>query len=209
MRILIVDDRMENRYLLETVLKSDGHDTVSADNGKKALECLASGPFDLIVSDILMPVMDGFQLCRHCKADPTLRHIPFIFYTATYVDEKDEAFAYEIGADGFLRKGMEPADFLNSIQAVIKNFGQGRILPKSPVHRPEEETYKHYSERLIRKLEKKMQDLEQKEERLNMALEASRDGLWDWNIQTGEIYFSPRYYTMLGYEPNELPHPDL
>jgi PAS domain S-box-containing protein len=205
MQILIVDDRMENRYLLEILLKSEGHDTVSAVNGKKALECLASGPFDLIITDILMPVMDGFQLCRYCKADQTLCHIPFVFYTATYVDEKDEAFAYEIGADGFLRKGMEPSAFLASIQAVIKNTQKGRLSPKPPVDKPEEETYKHYSERLIRKLEKKMQDLEQKEERLNMALEASRDGLWDWNIQTGEVYFSPRYYTMLGYEPNELP----
>jgi PAS domain S-box-containing protein len=205
MRILIVDDRMENRYLLETVLKSEKHDTVSAENGQKALEYLASGSFDLIVSDILMPVMDGFQLCRHCKADPTLRHIPFVFYTATYVDQKDEAFAYEIGADGFLRKGMEPADFLTAIRSVIKNFRQGRTSPKSPVQKQEEETYKHYSERLILKLEKKMQDLKEKEERLNMALEASTNGLWDWNVQTGKLYFSPRYYTMLGYAPDELP----
>ncbi|MBG0780250.1 MAG: PAS domain-containing protein, partial [Desulfotignum balticum] len=205
MRILIVDDRMENRYLLETVLKSEAHDTVSAENGQKALECLASGSFDLIISDILMPVMDGFQLCRHCKADPILGHIPFVFYTATYVDQKDEAFAYEIGADGFLKKGMEPADFLTAIHSVIKNLGQGRPSPKSPVKKPEEETYKHYSERLVQKLDQKMQDLKEKEERLNMALEASSDGLWDWNVQTGEIYFSPRYYTMLGYKPYELP----
>jgi PAS domain S-box-containing protein len=68
-----------------------------------------------------------------------------------------------------------------------------------------EETYKLYRERIIQKLEKKMKDLEQKEERLNMALDASSEGMWDWNVQTGEVYFSPRYYTMLGYEPDELP----
>jgi len=68
-----------------------------------------------------------------------------------------------------------------------------------------EESYKLYRERMIQKLEKKMKDLEQKEERLNMALDASSDGMWDWNARTGEVYFSPRYYTMLGYEPDELP----
>jgi len=69
--------------------------------------------------------------------------------------------------------------------------------------RPEKKPF-IYSEHRVQKLEKKIRDLEQKEERFKMALEASSEGLWDWNIQTGEVYFSPRYFTMLGYAPDEL-----
>ncbi len=85
MKVLIVDDSKDNLYLLETMLHAEGYDVVPAVNGVEALKKLRADKFDLIISDILMPQMDGFRLCRECKSDASLAPIPFVFYTATYV----------------------------------------------------------------------------------------------------------------------------
>ena len=79
-----------------------------AENGKAALEMARASRPDLIVSDILMPVMDGYSFCRECKKDEILRNIPFVFYTATYTEPKDEKFALDLGADRFILKSEEP-----------------------------------------------------------------------------------------------------
>ena len=111
MKVVIVDDRLENRYLLETLLHAAGHETVHAMNGNEALGHVRNG-CDLVVSDVLMPQMDGFTLCREMKADHELCNIPLIFYTATYTDTKDAEFGLSIGAERYLIKPVEPQELL-------------------------------------------------------------------------------------------------
>ena len=113
----------------------------------------------MIISDILMPVMDGFTLCRAWKEDERLQHIPFVFYTATYTDPKDEDFALSLGADRFIIKPVEPDKFLTLILETLKNYEAGKpVAPRQPVE--EAEYYKEYNATLIRKLEDKMLQLE-------------------------------------------------
>ena len=83
MKMLVVEDTEDSRIMLVDLLKVQGYEVDSAVNGLDALEKIAISSPDLIVSDILMPEMDGFELCRKIKSDPQLRLIPFIFYTAS------------------------------------------------------------------------------------------------------------------------------
>jgi PAS domain S-box-containing protein len=160
MKILIVDDMEVNLELLEARLQGSGYEVASAKNGIEALETLKRESIDMIISDILMPKMDGFQLCRECKKDDTLRKIPFIFYTATYTDKKDEEFALSLGAEKFIVKPAESKHFMEIIKGIFKNYKKGIFAP-SEIPVEEEEIYlKEYNERLINKLEKKMLDLE-------------------------------------------------
>ena len=119
MRILSADDKPENLYMLEALLRGHGHTVDSVSNGLDALRLAERGVYDLIISDILMPRMDGFQLCRELKKDARLRHIPFIFYTATYTDPRDASLALSLGADRFLIKPLEPDAFIREMEEVI------------------------------------------------------------------------------------------
>lgn len=157
-RILIADDMEQNRYMLEVLLAGHGYDVVSATNGEEAICIARSTPVDLIVTDILMPVKDGFTLCREWKADESLKHIPFIFYSATYTDQKDIDLGLSLGADRFLIKPMEPADLITAIEEVLNKSAAEDDTGKESLG--ESEYLLDYNKALVRKLEKKMLELE-------------------------------------------------
>ena len=159
MKILIVEDDANSRTYLERALKTQGYSVESAANGVAGLEQAEQAPPDLIISDILMPEMDGFELCRRVKTDEQLHSIPFIFYSATYVEPKDEKLAMALGASRFLIKPMELDDFFRAIKAVIDEH-QGRRLqvPLQPLAETEE-LDRMQLEALARKLDKKVRNL--------------------------------------------------
>lgn len=168
-RVLIVDDIAENRYFLEALLKGNGFEVCSAGNGSEALASARANPPDLIVADILMPVMDGYALCREWRADERLMRIPFIFYTATYTEKKDEALALGLGASRFVIKPQEPEILMGIIREVLDE-SRGFAAPPETSPLTENELLKTYNETLFRKLEKKMVDLEQANRELEHQL---------------------------------------
>ena len=187
MKILIVDDNKVNLYLLEILLTKKGYEVKSTLNGAEALKKLRSEQFDLIISDILMPVMDGFQLCREVKGDDDLKDIPFVFYTSTYTDEKDKNFALKLGASKFLRKPTEPDKFIGIIQKMMEDVERGKLERGEPILEDREEVFKLYSERLVNKLEKKMLDLKKEVARREEAEEALRRANEDLLIFNQEL----------------------
>jgi len=159
-RVLNVDDRDENRYLLEAMLRGDGHEVVSVRNGLEALDRLCREKFDLIVSDVLMPQMDGFQLCREVKRRKETKDIPFIFYTATYTDRKDRELAMSIGASRYIIKPTEPERFVEMVREVLGEQQRGEAPPPLPPMESEADYLRIYNDRLVRKLERKVSQLE-------------------------------------------------
>ncbi|HEX9020163.1 MAG TPA: response regulator [Nitrospirota bacterium] len=170
-RVLIVDDIAENRYMLETLLKGNGYEVVTARNGLEALELARTAPPDLIITDILMPVMDGFALCQRWKADDLLENIPFIFYTATYTDPKDEAFALSLGAERFIIKPQKPEEMIGILHEILDDARAGRLALSEQSPKREKEFLRDHNEALLRKLEKKMGQLEKVNEALKQEIE--------------------------------------
>ena len=105
--LLVVDDNEMNRDLLGRRLQRQGYRVTMAVDGRQALEFIAQEPFDLVLLDIMLPVMNGYQVLEHLKADQSLSHIPVIITTA--LDESDgKAKCMELGAEDYLTKPFNP-----------------------------------------------------------------------------------------------------
>lgn len=160
MKILIVDDDENSRVYLERALKSQGYNIEGAENGALALEKALNSPPDIIISDIMMPVMDGFELCRKFKADKRLQNIPFIFYSSIFADKKDCELATYLGASRFIVKPIEMLDFFGIIKEVIEELKEKK--PIEPEVTVENDIIDEmYSQAIKRKLEQKIQELEE------------------------------------------------
>jgi hypothetical protein len=103
-QVLVVDDTESGRYLLKELLESHGYRVTVAGNGVEALAAAHSDAPDIIVSDALMPTMDGFSLCRAWMQDESLKAIPFVFYSGTYTTPEDGALALALGAACYIVK---------------------------------------------------------------------------------------------------------
>lgn len=161
--VLIVDDKNDNLYYLQSLLTGSGYTVEVASHGAEALVKARQRAPQIIVSDLLMPVMDGYTLLRHWKTDTKLQSVPFIVYTATYTEPEDEKLALSLGADAFILKPCEPEDFLAKLREVeSKGVIASPDFPNTVINQDSEsEILKDYSVVLIRKLEEKTLQLEE------------------------------------------------
>lgn len=225
-RVLIVDDKEDNLYYLKVLLEGHGCAVTTAGHGAEALVKARQSPPDVVISDLLMPVMDGYTLLRHWKADPSLGRLPFIVYTATYTEQADEDLALDMGADAFIRKPAEPEDFLAELhkvrQTAVKRGGLGG---------DDRAALESYSRLLIRKLEEKTLQLEEANRALQKdvtmrreaeeSLRASQAGMivaqsiahlgsWEMRLTKPDgtrdhaLRWSDEMYRIAGYEPGQV-----
>jgi CheY-like chemotaxis protein len=145
--LLVVEDVPNVLELIEVTLRFKGYPVVTARNGQEALELVEKQHPALIITDILMPKMDGFALAHALRKDPRYRQIPIIFLSATYVTPEDKKFALSLGAVRFLEKPIDTEEFLLSVAEILT---QGSPTGPAPLSEPD--FYQGYRDRLEQKL---------------------------------------------------------
>lgn len=143
--ILVVDDLPENSVVLQSFLSPMGYLIESASDGETALRMVAENPPDVILLDLMMPGMDGFEVCRRLKQDPDTHHIPVIIVTGMS-DRDSNVRAVEAGADDFL---IKPFDRI-LLEARIKSSAKGKLLHDQLIH---------YKQELERKVEERTEQV--------------------------------------------------
>ena len=117
--ILVVEDDPNARRLMRAVLERAEYTVSAAENGKAALECLDTQHVDLILLDVMMPGMDGFETCRRLKADPVTRHIPVVLVTALDGRE-DKIRGLDAGADDFVTKPIDDVILFARVKSLVR-----------------------------------------------------------------------------------------
>lgn len=164
MKVLIVDVNKKDRSILSKILITNGFLISEAQNGYEALEKVETESPGLIISDIMIPEMDGFMFIRKVKNKEKTKDIPFIFYTSSFVSDEDQELGSLLGAVRFLRKPLKSDELLGHIASVLEEHKAGK-LRSDEKGITDEEYLKKYSTRLSLKLESRVRMLEEEIEK--------------------------------------------
>lgn len=156
--ILIVEDVPNVLEFLEITLRFKGYRVMTAQNGLEALEQIQKERPALVITDILMPKMDGYALVHRLRSDPETRPIPIIFLSATYVAPEDRDFALKLGAARFIEKPIDAEEFVLTVAEVLA-AGPGT----APGPLQDKAFYTYYRDRLEHKLRHKATQMQRLE----------------------------------------------
>lgn len=181
-KVLIADDNSDDRRVLKYNLLMHECDVIEARDGQEGLELAGLHRPDIIISDGLMPNVDGFQFLKNIKVDEVLKSIPFIFYSAVYVGSKEEELSYSLGAEAFIFKPKDPNEFWEELCSILKKH-RSKLEPEGTRPLVQEEVYlQKYSHIVVAKLEEKVKELTEEiaerklaEERLRRSEENYRN----------------------------------
>ncbi len=188
--VLVVDDIEESRYLLRSLLQGQGFRVTEAVNGLDALAAARREPPDIVVSDAMMPGMDGFSLCRAWMQDDALRLIPFVFYSATYTSVEDERLALALGAVRYLIKPQEPDALVSELNTVLREWA-GRPAPGPTAALDESAFLALYQSTVVRKLDSKLmqvramnEQVSRSEHNYRLLFEVTPLPMWVYDLET-------------------------
>jgi diguanylate cyclase (GGDEF)-like protein/PAS domain S-box-containing protein len=179
MRVLIVDDDADVRDFIERALEVLGYDVTARADAAGAMAAVASGFFPLILLDWVMPGTDGLELCRRIRASPG-GELPVVLIFTGRDEPDDLRKVLAAGADDYMTKPID-VDHLT----IRLTIAEERARQRAERRRAEEK-------------------LRASEERFALAARGANDGVWDWDLATGEIYYSERWKAMLGYSEDEI-----
>jgi diguanylate cyclase (GGDEF)-like protein/PAS domain S-box-containing protein len=172
-RVLVVDDEKVNRAVICKYLEREGYETRQAQSGAEAFALMQPKLFDLVMLDIMMPDMDGFEVLQKIRKLHQKLELPVIMVTAETVSQKIVR-AFKLGANDYISKPIDPAVTIARVDMHIQFKRSREALQKS-------------------------------EQRYSLVAEGTNDGLWDWNLTTDEMYYSPRWYALMNLDPVDTP----
>ena len=203
--ILLVDDTPASLKLLADMLRNEGYTIRASTDGALALKSIEAKLPSLILLDVKMPGMTGLEVCQRLKADEKTRSIPVIFISSLR-DESDKIKGFQAGGVDYIGKPFNSDEVLARVKT--------HLTLRKMQTKLENEVQKRTADIIETnvRLQKEIADkialqnvLVLSEERFKLSMEATNDGLWDWDIKSDACYFSPSYYLMLGYTPGSFP----
>ena len=135
-KILVVEDELKQQLITFKILKTLGIKIIFADNGLEALEQVKKHCPDLIVLDIIMPKMNGYEVCRRLKANQKTQNIPVLMYSAKKIEDCDLYWANKQGADAYLSKLCHPQELINTVKCLLRKQLPARPQPKKKDENP-------------------------------------------------------------------------
>ena len=198
--ILIADDNPTNRKLLRAILEAGGYHVTEAPDGEEALKVLEGVKIDAIISDVLMPRMDGYRFCHEVRKHPKFSTLPFLFLTATYTSPGDEKLALEVGADRILKKPLSSSEVLQALEAVLRDPRFRK--PRTVKFAKSDDVMKGYTDALVIKLEERNDELQRRTEelkKLSRAVEQTADHVVITNKEGVIEYVNPAFERATGY----------
>ncbi len=191
--ILIVDDSEDNLHLLTELLTENEYEVRPTLDGESAIVAALAEPPDLILLDILMPGIDGYEVCQQLKADERTKEIPIIFLTALY-EVCDKVKGFSLGAMDYITKPFQTEEVIARIEVQLTNQRLRKQLQEQNRRLQQEIEIRTAAEEALKK----------SEERWQLVLRSTGDGIFDWNIQTGEAFISTELKQMQGFAEEEL-----
>lgn len=117
-KVLIVDDEIDSLKLIGLLLESKGYQVMAAQNGERAIEKALQEPPDLVILDVMMPGMSGYEVCRRLRTNPRTATIPILMFTAK-TQVMDKVIGFEAGADEYLTKPIQPTELIDRVETLL------------------------------------------------------------------------------------------
>ncbi|HCF27401.1 MAG TPA: hypothetical protein DEV81_09425, partial [Cyanobacteria bacterium UBA11049] len=188
--ILIVDDIPANLEVLFNFLAGYGFKILVAEDGESAIEKAEYALPELILLDIIMPGIDGFETCRRLKANESTRDIPVIFLTALS-ETVDKVKGLQLGAVDYITKPLQHEEVLARVQTHLRLRNLTKQLQAQNLQLEQE----------IKQRQQYEEALRQSEERFQVIAHATNDAVWDWDLLTNEVWWNEGVQTLFGYAP--------
>jgi two-component system, cell cycle sensor histidine kinase and response regulator CckA len=196
--ILVVDDRADNRAVLIAMLSHRGYRLLEAESGREALAMTRTEKPDLIIADVLMPKMDGYELVQEIRGDPKVANTTVIFYTASYIEEESRKLAEACGVRHVIIKPAEPEQVFKAVDAALDAPQKVKIKMPPPAFDRE------HLHLVSDKLSQKVEELERLTHEHELILRSAGDGIHGIDLQGNVVFENPKAGQLLGWKPSEL-----